>query len=126
MDTSLFDEGIRTEGGSKAMVQNETILAEGNHRREISQAAIMDSSSPSVSGTDTRRTADMVANLMAKGEAHLEDNQFADALDCFDLVLCLDSQSRRAQLGRNRAYCQIIPRWHFEMLNDEHRNAAFE
>jgi len=68
----------------------------------------------------------MIAKLMSKGEAHLENNQFADALDCFDVTLSLDPQNRRAQLGRNRAYCQIIPRWHFEMLNDEQRNAVFE
>ena len=61
-----------------------------------------------------------------KGEAHLEKNQFADALDCFELALSLDSKNRQAQLGLNRAHCQIIPRWHFEMLNDEQRNAAFE
>lgn len=97
------------------MVQNETILAEENHLSEISQVAIMDSSSPS-----------RITKLTAKGEAHLENNQFADALDCFELALSLDSQNRQAQLGRNRVYCQVIPRWHFEMLNDEQRNAAFE
>src|SRR5215213_6796739 len=107
------------------MVQNERVLSEEN-LREISQVAIMDSPPPSVPGRETKRTADMVANLLAKGEAHLENNQFADAVDCFDLALCLDSQNRQAQLGRNRAYCQIIPRWHFEMLNDEKRNAAFK
>ena len=100
------------------MVQKEGTLTQATHLREIPQAAIIDS--------DAKRTADMVANLLAKGEAHLENNQFADALDCFDLALCLDSQNHQAQLGRNRAYCQIIPRWHFEMLNDEQRNVAFE
>lgn len=74
----------------------------------------------------TKRTEDIVANLLAKGEAHLEKKQFADALDCFDLALGFDSENEQAQLGLNRAHCQIIPRWHFEMLNDELRNAAFE
>ena len=106
------------------MVQHERMLAEENRQKSLSQVAIMDSPPPSVSGT--QRTAEMIAKLMAKGEAHLENNQFADALDCFELVLSLDSRSRQAQLGRNRAYCQIIPRWHFEMLNDEQRNAVFE
>lgn len=105
------------------MVHNETILAKENPS-EISPVAIMDSPSPSVSSTE--RTADRVASLTAKGEAHLENSQFADALDCFELALSLDAQNRQAQLGRNRAHCQIIPRWHFEMLNDEQRNAAFE
>jgi Ribosomal protein L11 methyltransferase (PrmA) len=82
--------------------------------------------SPSLSVSSTERTADRVTSLTAKGEAHLENSQFADALDCFELALSLDSQHRQALLGRNRVYCQIIPRWHFEMLNDEQRNAAFE
>jgi hypothetical protein len=86
----------------------------------------MNISTASVLGTDTRRMADRITSLTVKGEAHLENNQFADALDCFELALSLDSQNRRAQLGRNRVHCQVIPRWHFEMLNDVQRNVAFE
>lgn len=91
----------------------------------MSQAAVIESRLPSTPVAE-KRTVDMVANLLAKGEAHLEHNQFADAVDCFELALCLDSQNQQAQLGLNRAHCQIIPRWHFEMLNDEQRNAAFQ
>lgn len=68
----------------------------------------------------------MVVRLIAKGEAHLANNQFADALECFEEALCLDPQNHHAQLGRNRAYCQIVPRWHFVMLNDHQRNTAFD
>jgi SAM-dependent methyltransferase len=90
------------------------------------QVAVADSSSRSTPALDTKRTADMIVSLLAKGEAHLANNQFADALDCFDLALCLDPQNHHAQLGRNRAYCQIVPRWHFVMLNDHQRNTAFD
>src|ERR1044072_84243 len=92
----------------------------------MSQVAVSESRLPSAPAVDSKRTVDMVANLLVKGEAHLENYQFASALDCFELALCLDSENRQAQLGLNRAHCQIIPRWHFEMLNDEKRNVAFE
>lgn len=90
----------------------------------MSQTAVVESRLPSAS--ERKRTADMVASLLAKGEAHLENNQFANALDCFEMAFCFDPQNQQAQLGLNRAHCQIIPRWHFEMLNDERRNAAFQ
>lgn len=86
----------------------------------MSQVAVMDSRPSSA------RTLDMVASLLSKGETHLEKHQFNDALDCFNLALCLDEGNQQAQLGLNRAHCQIIPRWHFEMLNDEQRNTAFQ
>lgn len=86
----------------------------------MSQVAVMERA------VESKRTLDMVANLLAKGETHLEKHQFNDALDCFNLALCLDEKNQQAQLGLNRAHCQIIPRWHFEMLNDEQRNAAFQ
>lgn len=92
----------------------------------MSQMAVIEARLSSAPPVESKRTMDMVANLLAKGEAHLENNQFADALYCFDLALCFDSENRQAQLGLNRAQCQIIPRWHFEMLNDEKRNTAFE
>lgn len=90
----------------------------------MSQTAVVESRLPSAS--ERKRTADMVTSLLAKGEAHLENNQFATALDCFEMAFCFDPQNRQAQLGLNRAHCQIVPRWHFEMLNDEQRNAAFQ
>lgn len=68
----------------------------------------------------------IVADLLVRGETHLDNKQFADALDCFDLVLCVEPENAPALWGRNQAHCQIIPRWHFEMLNDEQRNLAFE
>src|ERR1044072_2390032 len=86
----------------------------------MSQVAVMERA------VESKRTLDMVASLLAKGETHLEKHQFTDALECFNLALCLDEKNQQAQLGLNRANCQIIPRWHFEMLNDEQRNAAFQ
>ncbi len=76
--------------------------------------------------TASKPVVETAAELLVKGEAHLDNQQFADALNCFEMALCLEAENPVAQRGRNRAYCQIIPRWHFEMLNDVQRNAAFE
>ena len=92
----------------------------------MSQAVVIDSRPLSASVSERKRAAEMLASLLAKGEAHLESNQFGSALDCFEMALCFDSRNQQAQLGLNRAHCQIVPRWHFEMLNDEKRNAAFQ
>ena len=91
----------------------------------MSQAVVIDTRPSSAPTGQSKRTVDRLASLLAQGEAHLENNQFAAALDCFELALCFDSKNQQAQLGLNRAHCQIVPRWHFEMLNDEKRNEAF-
>jgi hypothetical protein len=91
----------------------------------MSQAVVIDTRPSSAPTGQSKRTVDRLASLLSQGEAHLENNQFAAALDCFELALCFDSKNQQAQLGLNRAHCQIVPRWHFEMLNDEKRNEAF-
>jgi type II protein arginine methyltransferase len=91
----------------------------------MSQAVVIDPRPSRESVSESKRTAEMLANLLARGEAHLENNQFAAALDSFEMALCIDTNNQQAQLGLNRAHCQIVPRWHFEMLNDEKRNEAF-
>ena len=92
----------------------------------MSQAVVIDSRPSSAPTSQRKRAVDRLASLLAQGEAHLENNQFASALDCFELALCFDSKNPQAQLGLNRAHRQIVPRWHFEMLNDEKRNEAFQ
>lgn len=92
----------------------------------MSSAVVFDTRPSSAPTSPSKRTADRLASLLAQGEAHLENNQFAAALDCFELALCFDSKNQQAQLGLNRAQRQIVPRWHFEMLNDEKRNEVYE
>lgn len=75
---------------------------------------------------DAKPRNETVAGLLVLGETHLDNKQFADALECFELALCLEPKNEKALSGRNQAHCQIVPRWHFEMLNDEPRNYAFE
>jgi type II protein arginine methyltransferase len=107
------------------MVKEETLLR-GNHLISLSQVAVTTPHNPCASTSPAERLSDLVARLVALGEAHLDNKQFASALDCFESALYIDPDNRRAQLGRSTAMCTIIPRWHFEMLNDEQRNEAFE
>ena len=92
----------------------------------MSQAVVIDPRPLTVATIESKRTVDRFANLLAQGEVHLENNQFAAALECFELALCFDPKNQQAQQGVNRAHRQIVPRWHFEMLNDEKRNEAFQ
>jgi type II protein arginine methyltransferase len=107
------------------MVKEETSLR-GNHLISLSQVAVTNPGAPCASTSPAERLSDLVARLVALGEAQLDNKQFASALDCFESALYIDPDNRRAQLGRSTAMCTIIPRWHFEMLNDEQRNEAFE
>lgn len=81
---------------------------------------------PEIEPFEAKLSRVRIADLLARGETHLENKQFTDALDCFELALSLEPENPVALKGRNQAHCQIIPRWHFEMLNDEKRNAVFE
>lgn len=91
----------------------------------MSQAVVIDTRPSTALVSESKRSAEMLTNLLARGEAYLENNQFASALDSFEMALCIDTKNQQAQQGLNRAHCQIVPRWHFEMLNDEKRNEAF-
>ncbi|HEX8853403.1 MAG TPA: 50S ribosomal protein L11 methyltransferase, partial [Pyrinomonadaceae bacterium] len=97
-----------------------------NHLISLSQVAVVNPGTPSAGTSKAERLSDLVARLVSMGEAHLDDKQFASALDCFESALYIDPENRQAQLGRSHAMCTIIPRWHFEMLNDEQRNEAFD
>jgi protein arginine N-methyltransferase 7 len=73
-----------------------------------------------------RLSADGVAGLRARGETLLRAGVFGDAAEVFAEALRLAPGDRRARLGWNRAMRCLVPRWHFAMMNDVERNAAFE
>lgn len=107
------------------MIEEKTSLR-SNLPTSLLQAASIDSHTSGTGDSATERLGELVAKLISTGEAHLENKQFASALECFELALYIDPQNHAAQVGRNHVLCTIIPRWHFEMLNDEQRNEAFE
>lgn len=97
-----------------------------NHLNSLLQVAVIDTLASGAGGSKAERLSDLVARLNSMGETHLDGKQFSSAVACFESALYIDPENRRAQIGRGRAMCTIIPRWHFEMLNDEQRNEAFE
>ncbi|HEY0172409.1 MAG TPA: 50S ribosomal protein L11 methyltransferase [Pyrinomonadaceae bacterium] len=107
------------------MVEEESTLR-GDHLNSLLQAAGVNALASGAGVPESERLGDLVARLNSLGEAHLDNKQFASAVDCFESALYFDPDNRQARVGRSRAMCAIIPRWHFEMLNDEQRNAAFE
>ncbi len=56
----------------------------------------------------------------------LDQGQSQDALQIFRQALELYPESFSLQIAYNRALRKIIPRWHFAMINDNERNAAFD
>ena len=107
------------------MVEKERSLR-SNHLNSLLQVAVINNLAPDAGVSKAERLSDLVARLNSMGEAHLDGKQFSSAVDCFESALYIDPENRQAQIGRGRAMCTIIPRWHFEMLNDEKRNEAFE
>ena len=67
-----------------------------------------------------------VAGLCARAEALLRAGGCGDAAEVFAEALRLNPGDRRARLGWNRAVRGLVPRWHFAMMNDVERNAAFQ
>ena len=92
----------------------------------LAPAALIESKTRSLSRSPSRLVADLAESLVSKGRAHLENKQYDDARHCFESALYLSPDHRGALLGLNRVHRKLIPRWHFEMLNDEERNSAFE
>jgi SAM-dependent methyltransferase len=70
--------------------------------------------------------ADGVGGMCARAEALLRAGVFDEAAEIFVGALRLAPGDRRARLGWNRAVRSLVPRWHFAMMNDLERNAAFQ
>ena len=104
----------------------EEIYLRSNHLNSFSQGAVIKSLPSGAGIAKAERLSDLVARLVLMGEAHIENQQFSSALDCFESALYIDPENRQARQGRDRVICTVIPRWHFEMLNDELRNEAFD
>src|SRR5688572_24408623 len=92
----------------------------------LAPPALIESKTMSLPRSPGHLIADLTETLVSKGRAHLENKQYNDARHCFESALYLSPEHRGARLGLNRVHRKLIPRWHFEMLNDEERNSAFE
>lgn len=64
--------------------------------------------------------------LCEEGDRLLREQRCLEALDVFKRALLLDGGYPEALSGYNRAIRQVVPRWHFAMVNDQERVAAFD
>jgi type II protein arginine methyltransferase len=108
------------------MIVKDKLSLQANSLTGLAQAALIESKTPNLSRSPGQLISDLAASLVSKGKSHLENKQYDDARHCFESVLYLAPEHHEARLGLNRVYRKLIPRWHFEMLNDEERNSAFE
>ena len=108
------------------MIEKRKLSLQESSLTGLAQAALIESKATSLPRSPSHLIADLAESLASKGKSHLENKQYNDARHCFESALYLSPEHREARLGLNRVYCKLIPRWHFEMLNDEERNSAFE
>jgi predicted RNA methylase len=108
------------------MIVKDKLAFQENSLAGLAQAALIESKTLSLPRSPGQLISDLAASLVSRGKAHLENKQYNDARHCFESVLYLVPEHHEARLGLNRVHRKIIPRWHFEMLNDEERNSAFE
>lgn len=61
---------------------------------------------------------------LALGDAWCELGRFVEAAGCYERALALGEPA--AERGRRHALSKLVPSWHFAMLNDAPRNAAYQ
>lgn len=108
------------------MIAKDKIRLQENHLDALSRVAALQSRIEGSHSSPGERIEDLVGMLISKGQASLERKQFDDAREFFESALYLDPEHPEARTGLRRVYRKIVPRWHFEMLNDHERNSAFE
>lgn len=108
------------------MIEKRKGSLQENSLTGLAQKAMIESGMTETPRSSGQIVEDLAMSLAYKGKSHLDRKQYDDARHCFESALYLSPEHREARLGLNRVYRKLIPRWHFEMLNDEERNAAFE
>jgi len=61
---------------------------------------------------------------LALGDSWCELGRFVEAASCYERALALGEPA--AERGRRHALSKLVPSWHFAMLNDAPRNAAYQ
>jgi predicted nicotinamide N-methyase len=67
--------------------------------------------------------ADAISNM---GTFHLGEGRLAEALAAYRRALAIDPQHLNARLNLGLALKNAVPPWHFPMMNDGPRNAAYD
>jgi len=69
---------------------------------------------------------DTVENSLARGHELYRQRRYEEAAQDYQAALDVDPDNWSATVGLNRAIRRSIPRWHFEMLNDDERADRYE
>lgn len=72
------------------------------------------------------RAASAAAELCEVGGLLAREARYPEALRLFRLASEQDESCREAAVAEDQAVRALVPRWHFEMLNDTERTAAYE
>jgi predicted RNA methylase len=108
------------------MIGKRKIILQESYLADQAREALAEVDAAGANGSPGQIIESLASSLASRGRAHLNNKQYNDARHCFESALYLSPEHREARLGLNRVYRKLIPRWHFEMLNDEERNSAFE
>jgi len=64
--------------------------------------------------------------ILEKGYRYFDQAQYNDAMDCFSRVMQLDDGNEEALAAYNQVIQVVVPRYHFNMLNDVERNEKYD
>lgn len=64
--------------------------------------------------------------LLDRGYYHFDRFQYNEALEYFSEALRIEPGSDAARAAYNQVIQAVVPRWHFNMLNDQWRNESYD
>lgn len=67
------------------------------------------------------RNDEEIRDVLDKGYVFYDLAQYNDAMECFSQAMKLENQNEEAEWALNRVIQMVVPRYHFNMLNDRQR-----
>ena len=67
-----------------------------------------------------------IRDILDKGYVFFDFAQYNDAMECFLRAMKLENQNEEAEWALNQVIQMIVPRYHFNMLNDRQRNEVYD
>ncbi len=67
-----------------------------------------------------------IRDILDKGYVFFDLAQYNDAMECFSLAKKLENQNEEAEWALNQVIQMVVPRYHFNMLNDRQRNEVYD
>ena len=67
-----------------------------------------------------------IRDILDKGYGAFDIAQYNDAMECFSRAIKIENQSEEAEWALNQVIQMVVPRYHFNMLNDNLRNEVYD